>query len=82
MLRYIATCTYKIDSNFPSSLQTFVLTDHSNDVEMLKTCVEWQVISLQSFEHFDIISVVCSVYNMENCDICFSACFAVKQLLF
>ena len=49
---------------------------------MLKTCVEWQVISLQSFEHFDIISVVCSVYNMENCDICFSACFAVKRLLF
>ena len=49
---------------------------------MLKTCVEWQVISLQSFEHFDIISAVCSVYNMENCDICFSACFAVKRLLF
>ena len=49
---------------------------------MLKTCVEWQVISLQSFEHFDIISVVCSVYYMENCDICFSACFAVKRLLF
>ena len=40
------------------------------------------MISLQSFEHFDIISVVCSVYNMENCDICFSACFAVKRLLF
>ena len=42
---------------------------------MLKTYVEWQVISLQSFEHFDIISVVCSVDNMENCDVCFSVYF-------
>ena len=30
------------------------LIDHRNDVNMFKTQVEWQVVSLQIFEHFDV----------------------------
>ena len=30
------------------------LIDHRNDVNTFKTQVEWQVISLQIFEHFDV----------------------------
>ena len=30
------------------------LIDHRNDVHMFKTQVEWQVVSLQIFEHFDV----------------------------
>ena len=30
------------------------LIDRRNDVNMFKTQVEWQVISLQIFEHFDV----------------------------
>ena len=30
------------------------LIDHRNDVNTFKTQVEWQVISLQIFQHFDV----------------------------
>ena len=64
MLRYM--CTYKIDGNFPSSLQTFVLTDHSNGAEMLKTYVEWQVISLQVCITWKIVTSVLVSFSSET----------------